>query len=232
MQREKQSDLLKETILLPDELACIVFDWDGTLLNSSASVIRAHKHALAELKLKAFTDRELSNFLGYDKYQVCSALTHNSSIAPSEYYRCFSNHYDVLCSQMQLFEAVRPLLTLVRNNQLKIALATNKSSHLVQLELKRTQSSHFFYHCAYADLSVAKPDPTMLLECLNTCGVHKSQSLMVGDQTADINAACAAGIPSITLIDRDIPIWAEKYREKTQFCRHDVLLKAMQQRFF
>tara|TARA_B100001989_G_C24532265_1_gene462310 strand:+ start:691 stop:1401 length:711 start_codon:yes stop_codon:yes gene_type:complete len=221
------ASVIRTTITLPSTLSCLIFDWDGTLVDSSRSVILAHQHALEALKLPHASADALHGLLGHDKDQVCAALTKNSDVTPDAYYQRFNYYYHVFCDQIKLFSDSLAILTLAKKYGLKLALATNKTSEIVHAELEKTGVSDCFDYMAFANLSVAKPDPTMLNNSIACFGLSPDQCLMIGDQRADIDAARAACVKSITLVDMHTPSWATCYYEMTTFCRHSVFLQAL-----
>ena len=214
-------------IPLPQQLACVIFDWDGTLLDSSQVIITAHLTACQDLGLAIPTRRQVQSMLGMDKSQVCAAITQDSAVSVDDYYCQFQRSYSQAIAGLQLFPESIALLQLLDDIAIPATLATNKPQAITLAELRSMGLHRAFTHCDFADLSTAKPHPAMLHHCMQAVDATPATSMMVGDQIADIEAAHAAGVTSITLIPHSLPHWAKDYAHMTYFCHHQTLIESL-----
>lgn len=205
----------------------LIFDWDGTLLNSNKSVIKSHLEAIRETKLRHISEEFLKTQLGKPGKILCESLCKDTPVTAEKYYEIFSKHYVNNSEHLELFPKTLSMLERLKKHGLTLTIATNKPKNIALPELEKTGVIPYFSRLEFADQSVAKPDPLMLN---NHCTAHQiphSSALMIGDQTDDALASTNANIDCIIVYDTKIPTWYQKIQ--CTFCSQDQLLDTILQ---
>ena len=207
----------------------IIFDWDGTLLNSEHVIINTHQKARLSLGLSQFDGSTLKTLLGLSKDAVCQLATAGTCTSPEAYYKAFCQAYHTQKTHVTTFPETHAILDTLKKCNITMALATNKASIYAGKELLETKLLHYFQQCEYADLAQPKPSPTMLNNILQQQNINTSQAIMIGDQLPDIQAAKHANIRSITLYQKERPNWKNTCQYDTKLLTHTELLHWTQQ---
>ena len=205
------------------EKKCIIFDWDGTLINSSPCVIEAHHTTARILDLPKHDMIKLNTLLGQPSDVVSKQLTIGTDVKAIDYQSHFREEYQKISQNIELYDFTIPLLELLRSTRRKCAIATNKPKKIAAHEIVRTGVSGFFVQKEYACQSKAKPDPTMLEKILTSQGLIAKDCMMIGDQTNDADAARRLDMDCIIVHDRDRPLWHKQYDDKTVFLERTAL---------
>jgi len=177
---------------------CLLFDLDGTLVDSRADLVNSVNLMLAELGRRTLPDTRVLTFVGEGaRLLVERALRAGQNGAPSDYdvdqaLEIFRRHYrDHLLDQTRVYPGVRQ--TLARLCHIPKAVVTNKSYEFTIPLLEGIGLSSYFEVVIGGDcLPERKPSPLMLFEAASRCGVQASECLMVGDSRVDIEAGRAA----------------------------------------
>ena len=176
----------------------IVFDWDGTLIDSAAAIAICIQEAARELGLPVPTREAASHVIGLG---LADSLRHAvPTLAPDGYQQfveCYRKHFMGCEDSMQLFPGVPELLGDLRQRGHRLAIATGKSRRGLDRALATTGLGPYFHATRCADEGHAKPHPGMLLGLMEQLGVAGNRTLMVGDTTHDMEMARAAGVPRL-----------------------------------
>jgi phosphoglycolate phosphatase len=179
----------------------ILFDLDGTLLDTIADLAEAANLMLAELGRPALSQTHVLGFVGRgigDLIHRCLAESGEPSttevIAAHEIFR---RHYARVNGQITLpYPGVPELLEALAARRLKMAIVTNKSASFALPLLQQFDLMRYFGAFVCGDtLSVRKPDPAVIYHACNLLGAKLEESLMIGDSINDSLAARAAGVP-------------------------------------
>jgi phosphoglycolate phosphatase len=180
-----------------EQFDLVVFDWDGTLINSTATIARSIQQAAADLGLPVPDYETASHVIGLGLHD---ALARAVPTLPPERIAEFSAHYryHYLANEesLELFEGIRELLGWL-NGSKTLAIATGKSTAGLTRALQATQLGPLFAATRCADQTSPKPHPAMLLELGNELGVDATRILMIGDTTHDLQMAIAAGAGAV-----------------------------------
>ena len=183
----------------------IIFDLDGTLIDSAPDLASAVNKMLESLGRDGFDESVVRGWVGNGaRVLVKRALTGGKDgVAVDEkLYDCalevFMKLYsEKLCEKTSLYEGVKETLSELKNSY-TLAIATNKPSAFVAPILEKLDIAHLFSMSVGGDdLPKKKPHPMQLEYVCERLGIPKERSLMVGDSKNDILAAIAAGIQSI-----------------------------------
>lgn len=179
----------------------VLFDLDGTLLDTIADLAEAANLMLAELGRPALSQARVHNFIGRgvgDLIYRCLAESGEPSVAETDVAcESFRRHY--LCVNGQTtrpYPDVPEVLASLAARGMKMAVVTNKSGIFTLPLLQQFDLERYFSAFVYGDtLPVKKPDPAMIRHACDLLGTKPEESLMVGDSINDSLAARAAGVP-------------------------------------
>jgi phosphoglycolate phosphatase len=177
----------------------IVFDWDGTLMDSEVHIVSSMERAIADLKLPALSRESLSNVIGLGLTEAIARLlpaegpqTRQSMV---DRYR---HHYFDQDSSEPFAGAKEVLQELTRQGYL-LGLATGKGRRGLDMVLQSTGFGDYFHLTRCADETRSKPHPQMLLEIMEILDVAPEATLMVGDTEYDLQMAHSAGAASLAV---------------------------------
>ena len=182
----------------PRHFDLIVFDWDGTLFDSTALITRCIQAACADLGVAVPSDRDASYVIGMG---LVEALQHAAPGLPRDRYPelglRYRHHYMARQHELSLFEGTLPMLKALKARNHWLAVATGKSRSGLDDALGTVQLRGVFDATRTADETASKPHPQMLLELMRELGVAPERSLMIGDTTHDLQLAANAGTASV-----------------------------------
>ena len=181
----------------PRRFDLIAFDWDGTLFDSTAIIVRCIQEAVRDVGGTVPTDKEAAYVIGMGLMQ---ALAHAAPDVPPEKYTELGNryrfHYIQHQDDLSLFDGVLPLLNDLRERGHLLAVATGKSRRGLDDALHSVDLRGVFDGSRTADQTAGKPHPLMLQELMAEFDVAPERLLMIGDTTHDlqmaVNARCAS----------------------------------------
>ncbi len=177
----------------------IVFDWDGTLMDSALHIVTSMQHAIRGLSLPARTDEQLRELIGLGLNDAFARLYPELNTAAtlqllSEYRQHFLNPP---VPEARLFSGVQDTLSELMAQGYQLAVATGKSRRGLDRALSETGLGPLFVTSRCADECKSKPDPQMLEEILWECEVDPVRALMVGDTEYDVAMARSAGVRAV-----------------------------------
>ena len=182
----------------PRRFDLIAFDWDGTLFDSTAIIVRCIQAAVRDVGGTVPTDKEAAYVIGMGLMQ---ALAHAAPDVPPEKYTELGNryrfHYIQHQDDLSLFDGVLPLLNDLRERGHLLAVATGKSRRGLDEALHSVDLRGVFDGSRTADQAAGKPHPLMLQELMAEFDVAPERLLMIGDTTHDLQMAVNAGCASV-----------------------------------
>jgi phosphoglycolate phosphatase len=182
----------------PRHFDLIVFDWDGTLYDSTALITRCIQAACADLDLAVPSDRDASHVIGLGLHD---ALAHAAPGLPSQRYpelaQRYRHHYVARQDELSLFEGAVDLLLALKARHHDLAVATGKSRAGLNRVLQTAQLKGLFDATRTADETAGKPHPQMLLELMAELDAPAGRTLMIGDTTHDLQMARNAGTAAL-----------------------------------
>ncbi len=191
---------MTDTPLRPRRYDLIVFDWDGTLFDSTALIVRCIQAAARDLGVGEPAPEQAAYVIGLG---LQDALQYAVPGLPEEAYptlvRRYRHHYFKEQHEVTLFEGVRPLLDALRQRHHWVAVATGKSRQGLNAALESSGLGPLFDATRTADETASKPDPLMLHELMREFGVEPERTLMIGDTTHDLQLARNAGTDAIAV---------------------------------
>ena len=179
----------------------IIFDWDGTLMDSESRIVNCMQAAIADLGLAARTRDQLKNVIGLGLKEALNTLYPGSDedvlSRLVERYRHHFLYEDKTPSE--LFDGVADMLHSLNQAGYFLAIATGKGRLGLDHALDACQLGHLFHATRCADETRSKPHPQMLEELIDYFGVEPSDSIMVGDTEFDLEMANNASTQSVAV---------------------------------
>ena len=176
----------------------IAFDWDGTLSDSTAVIVKCIQAAVADVGGTPPSDEAASYVIGM---ALMPALARAAPDVPPEKYPELGNryrhHFIKHQDDISLFAGVLPMLAALRERGHLLAVATGKSRRGLNDVLQDPQLRGMFDSSRTADETAGKPNPLMLQELMAEFGADPSRVLMIGDTTHDLELARNAGCASV-----------------------------------
>ncbi len=179
----------------------IIFDWDGTLMDSEAKIVSCLRLAIKNLNFEHRSDSLLKDIIGLGLTEAILKLYPDFT---DEEIKLFINEYrdqflERNTTPSALFEGVSEMLYDLKQKNLFLAVATGKSRKGLNRELTKFQMHDFFNSTRCADETLSKPEPLMLTEILGELDIAIEQSLMVGDTSYDLEMANNIGMKSVAI---------------------------------
>jgi len=177
----------------------IIFDFDGTLINSVPDLAQALNATLNTLQLPQVEISRVEAWIGNGMPKLVErALDYveaDASLQAKAQQLCLANYEDCFCDKTYLYPHTIELLSALKAQGKLLALATNKPSQFVQPMLESLNIAEYFsLSLGGDDVAHKKPHPEMLHRCMNEFDIAPDATLMVGDSQNDIKSARNAGI--------------------------------------
>lgn len=184
------------------EYSLLIFDWDGTLVDSISRIVESMRVAAVNSGLPSRSDEAIKGIIGLGLPEAIQALYPEVEEGePLERFRRdYGEHYLSLEVQPSpLFPGVAEAMAEFRHAGYQLAVATGKNRRGLDRVLAGQGWTDFFDITRAADESASKPDPRMLHEILRHCRVDARDALMVGDSPFDLEMARRAGMDSVAV---------------------------------
>jgi phosphoglycolate phosphatase len=184
----------------PRRFRFVVFDWDGTLADSTAVIVAALRNACADVGAPVPPERDARYVIGLGLEDtldhIAPTLAAEGRARLLERYRY---HYLSRDGQIVLFDGVRELLYELDCAGFLLGIATGKSKAGLADVLARQDLARHFVATRCADEGFPKPHPDMLLALMDRVGALPEETLMIGDTTHDLALARNAGVAALAV---------------------------------
>lgn len=180
----------------------LIFDWDGTLVDSIGRIVESVSVAAARCGLPSLDEETIKAIIGLGLPEAIAALYPKLTDAGTAeaFRRAYSDHYLLLEAEPSaLFPGVASALQQFRDRGHLLAVATGKGRRGLNAVLAGQGWTDFFDVTRCADETASKPDPLMIHEILAHCGVCPERALMIGDSVFDLEMARRAGVDSVAV---------------------------------
>ena len=201
----------------------VLFDLDGTLVNTAPDLIRAHNHVMKKFGYPTKSINELKNAVGKGAKAIMAKGNgkwewFDEKIKNEMTDEFLSFYKKNILHESTLINGVKEFLKWCKNQNISMAVCTNKTEHLAIDLLKKIGIYDFFEYVAGSDtFDYCKPDPRHLTNVVEIIGGNLSKTIMVGDSEVDAMSADNAKIPFVLVKDG--------YTEKSEKeIKHDVLI--------
>lgn len=177
----------------------VIFDWDGTLSDSTGRIVDSMRMAAAHVGLRVAPDSDIQNIIGLGLPEAIQTVWPEITIEQmplmrEAYARCFVYDSSV---PMALFPGATDMLAKLSEQGRQLAVATGKSRKGLDRILADLDMTTAFHFTRCADETQSKPHPLMLSQILEAAGVSAKEALMVGDTTYDLQMAATIGMATV-----------------------------------
>ncbi len=178
----------------------LVFDWDGTLMDSAAAIAESLQAACAELGVPVPDDKRARYVIGLG---LTDALAYAvPDLEPSQYPRLldlYRRHFLRRDGGTTLFDGAADMIRELHDCGFLLAVATGKSRRGLDRALQETGLAGYFHATRCADEGFSKPHPGMLQAVMDALTAGPDATVMIGDTTHDLEMAGAAGVASVAV---------------------------------
>lgn len=175
----------------------IIFDWDGTVMDSAAKIVACMQKAAAMGQINIPTKEQVEHIIGISLHpaikQLFSIDNDKADEIVTHYKSVFLDQDKTACP---LFANASETLTHLSRSA-KLAVATGKARRGLERAWENTNTKHFFELSRCADEAESKPSSDMLLQILKEWKIEPEQALMVGDTVYDMQMAENIGMPRV-----------------------------------
>jgi phosphoglycolate phosphatase len=192
--------LLRKGIMAERKFDLVVFDWDGTLMDSTALIVASIQAACAEVGVAVPSREAAAHVIGLS---LADAML---TIAPGvneetcqKLVNSYRVHYLARDHELVLFDGAIDALEDLRARGYQLAVATGKARRGLSRVLEQSGLGRLFDATRCADESFSKPHPAMLLELMEELFVEPGRTIMIGDTTHDLQMARNAGTASLAM---------------------------------
>lgn len=177
----------------------IVFDWDGTLMDSEARIVACLRAAIEEIGLPHRQDNELRNIIGLGLREALVTLyPQGNEQQHDDLVKHYRHHFlDSNETPSPLFEGADDLIRDLHAQGHFLAVATGKGRQGLDKVLEETSLAEYFHYTRCADETQSKPHPQMLLDIMDRLGMEAADTLMIGDTEFDLLMARNAGVKAL-----------------------------------
>ena len=177
----------------------IVFDWDGTLMDSTERIVSSFQNAMRELSLDVLAPEAIMDIIGLGLPEACFALYPELDAQRLKrlgvVYQSFYFTKDP--TPMRLYAGAEELLADLAARGFWLSVATGKSRRGLDEVLESTGLGRYFFATRCAEETLSKPDPLMLRELMFEANAEPLECLMIGDTQFDLDMARNACVPAV-----------------------------------
>ena len=176
----------------------VVFDWDGTIMDSTGLIAECIQRAAADCGLPAPTTDAAKHIIGLGLADSTRALFPGVDEATlQQFAACYRARYVPRDGELRLYEGIETVLKNLAHGDRFLAVATGKPRRGLDRAFAHCGLQHHFHYTRCADEGFAKPHPEMLEKLMSFTGVASQETLMIGDTTHDLDMAAAAGCDAL-----------------------------------
>jgi phosphoglycolate phosphatase len=183
---------------VPRQFDLLIFDWDGTLMDSAGVIVDSIQRACVDIGLAAPSDRASRLIIGLGLIQALQTLL--PDLPADDYPRLverYRHHYLGRDDAIPLFDGVADGIGQLHARGFQLAVATGKSRHGLERALASSGLGERFVATRCADQTHSKPHPAMVLELIEELGADPARTLVIGDTSHDLLMASNAGVASL-----------------------------------
>ncbi|MDO3722631.1 HAD-IA family hydrolase [Marinobacter sp. chi1] len=181
------------------EIKAVIFDWDGTLVDSVDHIADSLHQAATELGYPALEWEAYRDIIGLGMVEALGRLypgiEHEEMLAIRERYATY--FFSKVTTPQNVFDGMAEVVADIRRSGLGCSVATGKSRRGLEQALTSSGLGVHFDITRCADETRSKPDPKMLEEILDFYGFEPKNAVMIGDTRYDLEMAQRIGMPSI-----------------------------------
>jgi phosphoglycolate phosphatase len=177
----------------------IVFDWDGTIIDSTGTIAECIRQAAGEMGLPVPNEERARHVIGLGLHDsLRRAVPDLPASRYADFVELYRKYFLAREDTMKLFPGMTELLSRLKT-QHRLAIATGKSRRGLDRALDAGGLRRYFTASRCADETSPKPHPAMLLELMAELKVSQKEMLMIGDTSHDLEMANAAGVDALAV---------------------------------
>ena len=193
-----ETSLLSDHHLLADK-TLIIFDWDGTLMDSIGLIVES-MHVAGGAHGFQTTDKEVQAIIGLSLMKGIEILyPHANDAQKLAIQQSYAEYYIAHSHRTPFFAPIEDMLQTLQHQGKSLAVATGKKRKGLNRVLDASDSHHYFIMTRCADEAGSKPDPQMLTDILNDTQQPIANAVFIGDSIYDIQMATQLGMTSIAV---------------------------------
>jgi phosphoglycolate phosphatase len=179
----------------------VIFDWDGTLMDSTGRIVECMQRAAADLSLAILPGEEVRGIIGLGLPEAIRTLYPHIDDDGIEAMRArYAHHFvEAEATPSAFFPGAIEVLETLRAEQRLLAVATGKSRKGLERIWQAHGWSRYFHASRCSDESGSKPHPAMIHELLEELSVAPHEAVVVGDTSFDLEMAAAAGVDAVAV---------------------------------
>ncbi len=189
-----------KTVSRTKRFELLVFDWDGTLTDSSDLIVASMQVACADIGLPVPDAQQVRYIIGLGFKEALAHLL--PELPSSDYPRVierYRHHFLSRDAPIPVYPGAIETIQKLYESGFLLAVATGKSRRGLNRDFYETGLGQYFHSSRCADECVSKPNPAMLLELIEELRVDAGKTLMIGDTTHDLQMAQSAGVASLAV---------------------------------
>lgn len=179
-------------------IKALIFDLDGTLVNSIGDLADSTNYALSQMGFPCHETEEYNYLVGYGIVKLIEGALPSYAKTADNIEKCFElfmeyykQHY---CVKTRVYPGISELLQSLKDNDYKIAVVSNKSQEMTQKVVKKFFGNIFDNVAGKRDGFATKPDSALTLEIVRQLGVKPKNCILVGDSGIDMATAVNGGL--------------------------------------
>jgi pyrophosphatase PpaX len=176
----------------------VLFDLDGTLIDSGAIILASFKHATRTVLSREIPEAELAARVGGSSIHDQMRAIDEGKV--DELVRVYREHNEPLHDELQAFEGIEHVLAQLEREGRRLGIVTAKRRKTVELAFAVLPLERYFDAVVTSDVTERhKPDPAPVLAALDLLGAKPSEAAFVGDSPFDVAAGKAAGVFTVAV---------------------------------
>jgi phosphoglycolate phosphatase len=178
----------------------VIFDLDGTLIDSTTQIILAVNRTRNQLRMSSAGHKFLTSQIGLSAKELFSDLE-LTEVEVDQAVEIFRGHLrDITLRREDVFDAVPEMLNFLKSRGNLLAIATNKPSDLAKIALEDSGLLKHIDFIAGSESLPHKPDPALVSSCLQNFNLNPTQAVMIGDRCEDMIAARCAKVAGFAVL--------------------------------
>ena len=183
---------------MPKQFDLLIFDWDGTLMDSAGVIVDSIQRACEDIGHPVPSDRDSRQIIGLGLQQALQTLL--PTLLDADYPQLverYRHHYLGRDADLPLFDGVANGIEQLHGSGFTLAVATGKSHAGLSRALEASKLGPWFAATRCADQTHSKPHPAMVLELIDELDADPARTLVIGDTSHDLLMAANAGVASL-----------------------------------
>ncbi len=183
----------------PRQFDLLIFDWDGTLMDSEAKIVGSLRASGNDLGLEPLANRALRNVIGLGLKEAVEMLYPDAGLDTQRAFTDRYRHHFLAAggAESVFFAGALELVQGLHREGFLLGVATGKSRRGLDRALAEHGCAGLFHATRCADETFSKPHPQMLLEIMEELGTMPGETLMIGDTEYDLLMARSAGVAAV-----------------------------------